>query len=998
MFTRTRFLSYFVLACLLAVPAFAQTNVTTGSIKGVVADNSNSPLPGVTVTATNTGTGLTRNSFTDADGSYEIILLPPGTYRVDAELAGLGNARKDGVNVALGTTTTVRLALNPQVAETITVVAEAPVVDVSQAGLTTSVTETQIENLPVLGRDFRDLVALTPGVTSTFGDKVSLNGARGYTTDFNIDGAEANSDFFGEQRGGTEAQYTFSQAAIREFQVIRTAYSAEFARGVSGTLNAITKSGTNDLDGEVFYYLRDEDWASDRSTENIDEFFNAKDISQYGFSAGGPVVRDRMHFFANADFSDSSEPFVVQDIRNDTRFLTLTPAVQSAFVTRLETLLGNSLDEEYNYDAEETQKVYLLKFDWNVGTNHHISFRDNYSDYNNFPSESPAARSNQGNEFNKTNSAVVQAESVLTPSLFNQVIVQYGWEDRPIDPLSTAIPATQIQGLSTNYFFGQRDFLPNGTEEKKWQIKEAVTWAGGSHTLKTGFDFVQADLDNFFVRDRSGDYTFASVQDFLDNKPRQFQQGMGPGDGHNQFDVGLYGIFVHDTWKPLEKLTLDFGVRYDWQDMPTPDNNIYTTHPEFVDNFNEDDDNIAPRVGFAYDITGNGRSVVRGGAGMYYQFLPGIIYANPIAQISGIFNNLTLDCRNVTCPTYPNIFTPEQFNAIPAQAARDIALIGPDLEAQESLRTSLGWEQQLGTAYSVGVEGVYSKIDKAQRLVNINAMPTGVVFGNLPEYNITNPNRAYPDFANVRQHVSDSEGDYTSLTVSTRRFALGDSRFSWFAHYTWSEAIDQDSNERSTSTSFSLDPYNPELSEGRADYDVTHKVVASATYELPFGVMVSGIANWRTGQPYTPGVSGFTYGLSSIGVNIPVWVDGNGDIIDLTQANGMNKTQFASFLAAQDARLMERNNENQPDFFQVDMRLSKRFDFAGGYGVEILGEVFNVTNEANRFITGTNTAVFTSTFSNNTYNFTRNANYGRENGLNFSSPPRQYQAAIKLHF
>lgn len=997
---RTRFVLVLTVLSLFAVSAIAQ-NTTTGSINGVITDNSGAGLPGVTVTVTNQQTGLSRTTYSDSDGSYEVLLLPPGVYRVEAELSGLGTARKENQTVTLGSSTTVRLALNPAVVEEITVTAAAPVVDVSQAGLTTTIEQTQIENLPVLGRDFRDLVQLTPGVTTTFGDKVSLNGARGYTTSFNIDGAESNSDFFGEQRGGTEAQYTFSQAAIREFQVIRTSYSAEFARGVSGTLNAITKSGTNDLDGEIFYYLRSEDWAEDRSTDNIDEFFNAKDISQYGFSVGGPIVRDRIHYFANTDFSDSSEPFVVQDFRNDARFTALPAATQSQFIARLESLLGYSLDEEFRYDAEEIQKVYLLKFDWNVSDRHHLSLRDNYSDYNNFPSESPSPRSNQGDEFNKTNSLVFQAESVLTPNLFNQAIIQYGWEDRPINPLNSTLPMITIQGLTSNYVFGQRDFLPNGTEEKKWQLKDSITWTLGQHSIKTGFDAVQADINNFFVRDRSGDYVFASVADFLANKPRQFQQGLAPegATGENKFDYGLYGIFIQDTWKPISRLTLDFGIRYDWQDMPKPERNIFSAYPEFLSNFQEDDDNWAPRFGFAYDFRGDGRSVIRGGAGMYYQFLPGIILANPLAQIGGIFSNVTLDCTrtNVTCPTFPNLLTRPQFEAV-ARTSSDVAIVSDELEAQESLRSSLGFEQQLGSSYSVGIEGVYTKLDKAQRLVNVNAMPTGIVFGNLPEYNITNPNRPYPTLNNVRMHVSDAEGTYTSLTLSTRKFARGNSNFSWFAHYTWSEAIDQDSNERSTSTSFSLDPFNPELSEGRADYDVTHKVVASATYELPFGILISGIANWRTGQPYTPSVSGFTYGLSSIGVNVPAWVNENGDIIDLTAASGMTKQEFANFLAARNARVGERNSENQPDFFQIDMRLSKRFDIGDMFGLELIGEVFNVTNESNRFITGRNQSVFVSTFSNNRYTFTRNASYQVENGLNFNSPPRQYQAAIKLHF
>ena len=243
---RSRFFFIAVAAMCLATAVFAQSvNVTTGSINGVVRDNTGGVLPGVTVTAANVDTGLNRSTVTETDGAYLLNLLPPGNYRVVAELAGLGRAVAPKVLVLLGNSTKTDIKLAPTVTETITVTAATPVVDTTQSGIARAVTEKQIENLPILSRDFSQLAQLTPGVNTTFNAGITANGGRGITSDFNIDGANSNSEFFGQVTGGTRAPFTFSQAAIKEFQVIRSQYNAEYGRGVGATLNAVTKSGTN---------------------------------------------------------------------------------------------------------------------------------------------------------------------------------------------------------------------------------------------------------------------------------------------------------------------------------------------------------------------------------------------------------------------------------------------------------------------------------------------------------------------------------------------------------------------------------------------------------------------------------------------------------------------------------------------------------------------------------------------------------------------------------
>lgn len=1008
MFARIRTIALITMcSALLALGAFAQTSSTTGEINGSVTDSGGSALPGVTVTARNVATGLTRTTYTESGGQYSISQLPPGTYRVTAELAGLGSAQRDNVRVLLGQAANVRVILNPSVAEEITVTAETPLVDTTQSGTTEAVTETQIDNLPILGRDFKDLVSLTPGVAPSFGGRVALAGARGTALDFNIDGANANSDFFAEERGGTEAPFVFSQAAIQEFQVIRTTYSSEYSRGGGGTVNAITKSGTNDLSGQLFYFLRDQDWADERTVAGIEEQTGARDVDQYGLAIGGPIMRDRLFFFVNADLQDVQETRTVADIRNNSGFQALPSATQQAFINRVQNLTGVPFDQEFFYNTREDQETFLAKVDWNIASNNHFNIRWNGSDFNNFPSESSGSFSNQGDEFNTVNSYVAQLDSVLSSNLYNFALLQYSLEERPINPLTTSTPQFFVRSGTTNFFFGQRDFLPNRTDEEKWEFKDTLSLSFGDHQVKVGGNYLNADITNLFVRDRSGDYQFQSVEDFLANRPSRFEQGAGIGTGATAFDFQQWGVFVMDTWRPNTRLTLDYGIRYDYATMPKPFRNIYeATNPELIDNFQEDDNNFAPRIGFAYDLSGDGRSVIRGGAGRYYSSLPAILLAGALSQTSGIFNNYTFDCTRVECPTFPNLFTPQQLANFNPSASLDLAGISPDFESSESTRGSLGYERELFRGISVGIEGVYGVHENQQRFVNVNAVPTGIVFGNLPQYTTATTNKPYPAFRDVRFNVSDAEGEYTSATLSVRKIALN-SRLSWLAHYTWSETIDQDTNSRSSSTSFSYDPYNPKLSEGPADTDITHRVVASGTYELPYGFMVAGIYNWRTGQPYTrnifySGGPGSLTGLSRIGVNVPVFVDSNGNIIDLVPASGSTPAEFAEYINSRGGRILGRNTENQPDFSNLDLRLSKSFGLPAGLKIELIGEVFNVFNTANKFITGSNQSEFritqTGSGSNLRYTITRNNNYGVATGLDFNSPARQYQAAAKLRF
>jgi hypothetical protein len=940
--------------------AAAGQTVTTGSISGVVKGAQGESLPGVTVTATSLSTGLTRESVTEADGAYTVTLLPPGNYRVDATLGGLGKATQGNVAVLLGNSTKADLSITPQIAEQVSVTAATPVVDVARAATANSVTSEQIANLPILGRDFKSLAALTPGVNEAFGGRITADGARGLATDFNIDGATSNNDFFGENTGGTRAPFTFSQAAIQEFQVVRSQYDAEFGRGVGAQLNAITKSGTNNLHGETFFFRRAKSWVAPARPTTLDngqtvvDSFLPKGSTQPGFVVGGPLVHDKAFFLLNYDGQRQKQPNVITDLRVRSDFLKLSTDQQTQVINKISALIGHPYTDELGYDTTFNQNTYLAKVDGNLGRKSRVSLRDNYTNFENGNNQSLGNLSNQGIEHDKFNQLVGQGNTVFNGHALNDALFEYSTDERPVTPIAST-PEIQISAFSPSQFFGQNDFLPNNTKERKYELKDTVRYTAGTHELKAGTDLLFMHIDNLFPRRLNGIFQYSTVDGFLSDSPSSLLQGYGAGGGLTSWNQNTYAFFVADTFRPSARLTIDAGVRYDWQTMPLPATNVYPQHPEFITNIKEDKNNIAPRLGAAYDLMGNGRSVIRAGIGKFFGYMPDILLSNPLTQISGNFNQVTVTCGTgaIACPTYPALLTPDQFNTL-AKTGTDVVTVSPDYQAQESWRGSAQFEKQIGHNYSAAIGGVFANLTHVQGSRNINAVPAGISLGNLPLYVLQSPNRLYTDMGVVRELCSCETASYKSLTIETHRLALNSSRFSWDLSYTFASSIDEDTNERSTSSSFLYDPFNPALSRGPSDNDVRHRISAGGIYHLPFGFMAAGIFTWHTGTPYTegilfsqsgvPGVPTSLSGLSQTTGNIPVFVDRNGSVIDLTQVNGFTQQQFSDFLASQGATIQGRNRQRQPRTHNIDARLSKTFDFRHGMHVELLAEVFNLLN------------------------------------------------------
>jgi hypothetical protein len=905
-----------VLATLAVTPAFAQG--TTGAIEGKVADDQGLALPGASVTAQNTSTGFSRSAVSDANGFFRVPGLPVGTYDLKVDLTGFASSvRRVVINVGATTAPEVRLKVAGQTEE-LTVVAEAPLIDSTETGVGEIITSAQIENLPLNGRQFGNLAALVPGVSLGFHTDPTkstqfapqVNGGGGRNINYLIDGGDNNDDTVGG------LVQLFPLDSIGEFNFETQRFRADTGRSNGGTLKVVTKSGTNEFRGSAFEFFRDRSLNSQTETEKINEQEKGDyRRHQYGASLGGPIVKDKTHFFLAGERTQ-------QDTTQSVSTLGLYP------------------DKDGVYDLPYRENLLVAKLTHQLNTQNYLSLRYGFNDNSQVYGASPnSPPENWGDNQNTFHSLNFNVNSSLGSGKLNEFVFQYSYFLNHIAEASTLPYETFPNGVTV----GQSINTPQTTEQHKYQFRDDFTWMSGRHEFKVGASFIyEPVLDITFSTGQQPQYTHLADSRSSPISTITYNGSIGAGGGSEaKIPNNQYALYFQDTWRVNDKLMLDLGVRYDLvtgfafdQDaniifselqaagragvfgasgLPCPCPGL----DEFGQDPAEDKNNIAPRVGFTYDVNGDGRFLLRGGYGRYYDFAytnANILFAVVGAQSSfgTIYqNNDTTGIKNadgslfqVGQPLPPNELASASA-PLPSHAA------SPRIKQPYQDQANLGFAFDLGGGYALELDGVYSEGHELGTRPNINLRIDGEarrLSGILPQ----------SGNANFRIDTSAGVSHYKGATISVKK--RWDGKLQLLGWYSLSSA--KSSTSLRATDEFGeynvldmFDPYKDEQ-EAPTRSDSRHRFTVSGTWSPGAGFVVSPVFRYKSKAPY----------------NVITGVDANRD---------------GSTLNDLPVGVTSYNSARGASFKQFDLRVAKKFNLGSRTRLELIAEIFNAFNSKN---------------------------------------------------
>ncbi len=977
--------------CLLTSSVFAQSEIGGATLNGTVTDPSGAAVPGAKVTAVQTSTGLTRTTETSSAGLYSIPALPVGSYDMSVEANGFKAAKLAGVPLAVGAVATVDLHMEVgATSETVTVSAETTAVETTRSQTSTAVNSESVSSLPINGRNFLDFTLLTPGVVrdpSRTGD-LSFGGQRGTANSVQVDGTDSNNVFFGQSTGraGTGRNpYSFSQDAVLEFQVDASTYSADTGRAGGGVINVVTKSGTNDWHGTAFEFYRDRamnanTWANNHANGGKGLPKGAYHFNQFGGNVGGPIKKNKAFFFFDYDGQRNTSPNTV----------ILGIAAPS------DPLSQQALASLQPYTAPYAQglnnNVYLAKVDYNVSDKQRVTFRYNANRFTGVNFENGGQTSAQGH----TGDSDVSTDNlsgnhvfVINPSSLLDSRFTFTRDDEPGEANSTAPEAIIKQNGVTALSIGRNSFSPRYTNVKTYQWAEALSHVRGKHSYKMGVDIIWQKIGNYFPGNFSGSYTFNSYADFASNKPFTFTQafaGAGTQGPLSQPNTSEYAFYAQDAWRITDRLTLNYGVRYDLFDYANPP--FKNTDPQLLamgldtSKINLDKNNLAGRFGFAYKLTKSGNTVIRGGIGTYYGRTPTILTGTAFTQNGIQVQTYTLSSG---IPAYPNVLSaPPTLNRTP-----DIYVFAPDYVQPLTHQWSLNVERQLGRDYvlTVGYLGVRGM--HLTRTRDINFYPEVAVQGSYADGTpvtfyrhpgtILSPNtplRLDPNFGRISLFDSGADSIYHAGFVQINKRLS--QNFQVLASYTLAHAIDDEPDFTSVvvgsdDSKNAQDTLNPNAQRGRANADIRHRFVFSGIWDINYGDKMKNAALRAVARGYQFGL------IANVQSGRPLTISAGGD-----PNNDLNTSTDR-------APGVGRNTLNGPSFETVDIRFTRDIRIHDRTSLKLIFEAFNVTNRANY------STITTSeySFSNATFKFTPNSSYLARTA---TFDPRILQLAAKITF
>jgi hypothetical protein len=883
-----------------ASTAVAQQSVDLGSISGRVVDASGAVVAGAHVIVRHTGTNLTNTVTTDGDGRFRFPYLRVGPYELIVHLQGFQDAMHQ-LTVTAGAAFELPVTLAVRgVATSVTVSAEGTVLEAARSQLATTIPESEVRRVPMNGRNFLELALLVPGVSATNvastqlfpetsavpGVTLSVGSQRNLSNNFIVDGLSANDD------AAALSGMTYAVDAIDQFQVVTSGAQAELGRALGGYVNVVTKSGTNELHGTAYTYVRDDALNAEhpllRATLPMNQV-------QYGGSAGGPLAANRTFYFANVE----------QRRLDQTGLTTIRPDDAQAINARLRDVnYRGPLIAVGVYPNPVHSTNLLAKVDHQLTGRDHLSVR--YSLYDVAADNArgagglnaPSASTNLDN-IDQTiaigNTVVLSGRTVL------ETRAQLAQSELGAPATDAAGPAVSIAGAAN---FGASSTSPTQRVNTLFQIVNNVSHQAGAHALRVGVDFLRNDNRIDFPRAARGAYTFASLANFLAGVYNNagFTQTFGTSEVA-QANPNL-GVYAQDEWKLHSRVTVNLGVRYDLQLLET---------------IETDADNVSPRIGVAWSPFASRRTIVRGGAGLFYDRVPLRALANALLSAGNTTDlqqlrqvSVTLSPAQANAPVFPHVLA----TAMSPATLVNFTTMDRHLDAAYSRQANIEVEQQLGSRATLAVGYHYLRGLALLMAINQN-VPACVATGT------NNGCRPNPNYANNTQYSAAGESNYHGLhlSFSQRPVKWGHYRIS----YTLSKSMN---NVGEFFFSAPIDPFDLSRDWGRSDDDQRHRLAISAAVQTSMAPAHSFFEHLTHGFQ----ASGMLQAYSASPLNI---------------TSGITTIQGTVGRPVVDGAFIPRNAGAGSDFFTLNVRVSRAVPLRGRLRLDALVEAFNVTNHQN---------------------------------------------------
>lgn len=944
----------FVLAVLL-LPAFALAQNTTSSLSGTVKTNTGEVLVGATVTATHEPTGTVYRVQSRTSGRFDISNMNPGgPYSIEVSFVNFANEKKTDIYLSLGETFKIDFALSNKANNlgNVTVNAAKKTVESSgKGGTETTISPEKMSTLPTVGRNLTDYLRAIPQakLSSANSEGITIAGQNPRYNSFYVDGA-LNNDVFGLANSGTNGGQTstppLSIDAIDQFQVVISPYDATLGNFTGGGINAITKSGTNRTKGSVYYFFRNQDLAGKTPTGDKDLATKFADFQNktYGFSVGGPIIKNKVFYFINAETQrdERPQPF---DVTNNYQGLTKTPAQ----IQRLRDTLaarggydpGTYLDNPERIEAERI----AARIDWSINDKHKLSVSYRYTKadrYNTNTSSTTAIQfgNNGWLQPNRTHSVSAELKSLVGKSGSNKFLLTYTNVSDDRGPIGNPYPRIIINdGTGTNNNNGlligpDPSANVNVLLQKNWSIIDVYKVNIGKHVLSLGGEWEYNDIKNAFIQRTWGEYWYDNIDQFyLNQRPRQFRTAYSLYDGiasdatsaAAKFKIAKGAAFINDEYRVNDNFALNFGLRADYYKwLSTPITDQFTNDvaiPKFATLYDMQGArsgmapkvpvSISPRLGFTYKIPEE-NIVVRGGMGLFTGRIPlvwpGGVYNNNGLFLGGFIANSTTNAaawNNVRFRSNPFA----QWTAAELGIGLNkggLNLISEKFRNPRIFRTSLGVDKKLGNGWSTTLEGLFSKNVSEVFYTNLNNLApignlSGAGFGSgrliyspssLPLVGTTNPY----DNAILLTNNQGSKGFAYNFSITVDKRSRDGFNFNF--NYSYGNSIV--TNEATSSVNLSqwqfMETVNGRnnITRSTSDFSAGHRIFTYISKKFTYAKksMATTISLVYTGQSGAP----FSYVYSGALTRDDANAGGSGgnDLIYIPSATEMGQISVAA--------------------------------------------------------------------------------------------------------